>query len=92
HPAHPYTDVLLASIPEPDPDHPVSDRQIEGELPSPINPPSGCRFRTRCEKVQDVCSTEEPVLREIAEDHYVACHFPNEVPVSVNGDGSGDDS
>jgi peptide/nickel transport system ATP-binding protein len=86
HPAHPYTDVLLASIPEPDPDHPVSDRQIEGELPSPINPPSGCRFRTRCEKVQDLCSEEEPVLREIAPDHYVACHFPNEVPVSVNGD------
>ncbi len=90
HPAHPYTDVLLASIPEPDPDHPVSDRQIEGELPSPINPPSGCRFRTRCEKVQDLCSEEEPVLREIAPDHYVACHFPNEVPVSLNGNGDSD--
>ena len=83
HPAHPYTDMLLASIPAPDPDQPVSNRQITGELPSPVNPPSGCRFRTRCEKVQDVCSTQEPELREIAPGHYAACHFPNEPPTTV---------
>ncbi|MCY4164423.1 MAG: ATP-binding cassette domain-containing protein [bacterium] len=83
HPAHPYTDVLLASIPEPDPQQPVPERQIAGELPSPINPPSGCRFRTRCEKAQEICSTEEPTLREISTNHYVACHFPNETPTKV---------
>ncbi len=81
--SHPYTEVLLASIPEPDPEQPIPDRQITGELPSPISPPSGCRFRTRCEKVQDVCATDEPELREVAPDHFVACHFPNEVPVNV---------
>ncbi len=77
-PLHPYTVALLASIPSPDPsrrDEPV-DRTIHGEPPSPIDPPSGCRFRTRCPRAQDVCATEEPLLRELAPGHLGACHFP----------------
>jgi peptide/nickel transport system ATP-binding protein len=86
-PAHPYTRILLASIPEPDPLRPIPTDAIAGDLPSPINPPSGCRFRTRCPKAQDLCATEEPQIREIRTGQYVACHYPNDVPVSINGHG-----
>ena len=75
-PLHPYTEALLQSIPHPDPTHTVSDDALEGDLPSPINPPSGCRFRTRCPKAADICAEEEPEIREMAPQHYVACHFP----------------
>jgi oligopeptide/dipeptide ABC transporter ATP-binding protein len=77
-PKHPYTVALLASIPSPDPTQagePVQDT-ILGEPPSPIDPPSGCRFRTRCPRAQDICATEEPPLRELSGGHYGACHFP----------------
>jgi peptide/nickel transport system ATP-binding protein len=74
--AHPYTEALLASIPEPDPDHTSEHKALTGELPSPLNPPSGCRFRTRCPYVQPRCAKEEPLLREVAPGHQVACHFP----------------
>jgi peptide/nickel transport system ATP-binding protein len=77
HPAHPYTELLLGSSPVPDPAVNVDDiRVIEGELPSPINPPSGCRFRTRCPFADEVCAAEEPQLRRVGEDHFVACHHP----------------
>jgi peptide/nickel transport system ATP-binding protein len=77
HPAHPYTDLLLKAIPVPDPDvKPDPTARIQGELPSPIFPPSGCRFRTRCPRADDRCQSEEPILREIAPIHYVACHHP----------------
>ena len=75
-PLHPYTEALLQSIPHPDPTHTVSDDALEGDLPSPINPPSGCRFRTRCPKAADICAEEEPEIRQMAPQHYVACHFP----------------
>jgi peptide/nickel transport system ATP-binding protein len=74
--SHPYTEALLASIPEPDPDHASNHKALTGELPSPLNPPSGCRFRTRCPYAQDRCAAEEPLMRELAPGHQVACHFP----------------
>lgn len=77
-PAHPYTAGLLAAVPVPDP---VQERAkpravIRGELPSAINPPSGCRFRTRCPLAQDVCAEEEPPMRVVGPGHSVTCHFP----------------
>ena len=86
HPAHPYTDALVAAIPLPDPTIDASTvRHLGGELPSPIDPPSGCRFRTRCPRAQELCATAEPQMQRIAEDHYVACHFPLETPVAEPG-------
>ena len=77
-PAHPYTNVLMQSIPEPDPDADHSNRPIEGEPPSPVAPPSGCRFHPRCPKADDLCRREEPQLRSIGgADHFVACHHPD---------------
>ncbi len=81
--AHPYTEALLASIPEPDPDQSGGQKALTGELPSPLNPPSGCRFRTRCPYAQDLCAEQEPPLRDIRPGHQVACHFP-----LIEGDGA----
>jgi oligopeptide/dipeptide ABC transporter ATP-binding protein len=77
-PLHPYTVALLASIPSPDPTAPKAeaDKAISGDPPSPIDPPSGCRFRTRCPRAQERCAVEEPKLRELRTEHAVACHFP----------------
>jgi peptide/nickel transport system ATP-binding protein len=76
-PAHPYTDILLTSIPVPDPTvKQDAGKRVQGEIPSPVFPPSGCRFRTRCPMAQERCVVEEPQLREIADRHFVACHFP----------------
>jgi peptide/nickel transport system ATP-binding protein len=90
-PAHPYTEALLGSIPEPDPTvgaHKISAR-LSGDLPSPINPPSGCRFRTRCPYAQDRCAEEEPQIRELTPGQFVACHFPLSTPVAVAPPSSG---
>jgi peptide/nickel transport system ATP-binding protein len=88
-PAHPYTDALLKSIPVPDPNvRPDAERAIEGELPSPLFPPSGCRFRTRCPLAQERCTVEEPQLRDLGGGHFVACHFPighDDAPVMHSG-------
>ncbi len=76
-PAHPYTAALLRSIPVPDPSiRPSEEGALGGEIPSPVAPPSGCRFRTRCTRVQDMCAQVEPKMRQIGLGHYVACHFP----------------
>ena len=75
-PAHPYTELLLNSNPIPNPFLKRDKIIAEGEIPSPINPPSGCRFHTRCRYAQDKCKLEEPVEREIREGHIVKCHFP----------------
>jgi oligopeptide/dipeptide ABC transporter ATP-binding protein len=76
-PLHPYTLGLLASVPEPDPDsQPTTDRGVRGEPPSSTNPPSGCRFRTRCPRAQERCAVEEPPLVQLRPEHSVSCHFP----------------
>lgn len=84
-PAHHYTNVLLNSIPVPDPEVAVQKVSIEGEPPSPVLPPSGCRFHPRCPAVTDQCRNEEPQLREVAAGHFVACHHPlvGSAPVEV---------
>ena len=76
HPAHPYSQLLLSAIPHPDPLVESRVEQVEADLPSPVAPPSGCRFRTRCPLAQDRCAAEEPTMREVGPDQYVACHFP----------------
>lgn len=75
-PAHPYTNALLSAIPIPDPKVELTKKRIkmEGEIPSPLNPPSGCRFANRCPYVEERCRKEEPELRLIAPNHYAACH------------------
>jgi peptide/nickel transport system ATP-binding protein len=87
HPAHPYTDALIKTIPVPDPDAERAKDEIgiRGELPSPVNPPSGCRFRTRCPRAQAKCAEEEPLLRSFGPGHQAACHFPLQPPVGENG-------
>ena len=77
-PLHPYTLALLESIPRPDPVGPRSPAHatIRGEPPSPVSPPSGCRFRTRCPRAQERCALEEPPMLQLAEGHSVACHYP----------------
>jgi len=74
-PLHPYTKCLLSSIPVPDPDHKSERIILEGDVPSPYNPPSGCHFHTRCNSVLSCCSVEYPLLREVAPGHFVACHL-----------------
>jgi peptide/nickel transport system ATP-binding protein len=80
--AHPYTAGLIATIPVPDPaaERAKAGAAIKGELPSPVNPPSGCRFRTRCPFAQDRCAAEEPELRSFGPGHVAACHFPLQTP------------
>jgi oligopeptide/dipeptide ABC transporter ATP-binding protein len=84
HPAHPYTAGLLTAIPIPDPtvERAKDDVGVRGELPSPINPPSGCRFRTRCPRAEQRCADEVPELRLFGPGHLAACHFPLEEPVA----------
>jgi peptide/nickel transport system ATP-binding protein len=83
--AHPYTTGLIAAIPEPEPNERGSKRDggVAGELPSAINPPSGCRFRTRCPFAQEVCVNEEPQLRSFGPGHVAACHFPLQAPAAA---------
>ena len=76
-PRHHYTHALVSSVPIPDPNVAARRTTLEGEPPSPTDPPSGCRFRTRCPAATDLCAQEEPQLHEVSAGHYVACHWPH---------------
>jgi len=82
-PKHPYTEALLSAVPKTDPLHKTQRILLEGEVPDPTNPPSGCPFRTRCKYVQPVCAQEEPPLANLAgagqREHRAACHFASEL-------------
>ncbi|MBL8592555.1 MAG: ATP-binding cassette domain-containing protein [Devosia sp.] len=78
-PRHPYTEALMSAVPEPDPDAPRRPILLEGERPDPANPPSGCRFRTRCRFATELCAIEPPPLREVQADHSVACHHTDTI-------------
>ena len=75
-PRHHYTHALISAVPVADPTIKTTRVPIQGEPPSPVNPPSGCRFRTRCPAATDLCAAEEPQLREVDEGHFIACHHP----------------
>lgn len=77
-PLHPYTQALLSAVPIPDPDFQKEEKVLEGDMPSPANPPSGCAFHTRCPFKMDICMKKEPVLQEVEKGHSVACHLYNE--------------
>lgn len=74
-PLHPYTQALMIAVPIPDPDKRRTQLMPEGEIPNPINPPAGCRFHPRCPIARENCSVDEPILRELRPEHFVACHY-----------------
>jgi oligopeptide transport system ATP-binding protein len=78
-PLHPYTRALLASIPVPDPTAPRAAEPVRGEIPSPIDIPSGCRFRTRCPLATELCARVEPELKDMGGGHAAACHYPGQL-------------
>lgn len=81
-PMHPYTHALLSAVPNPDPDAVFAPVALDGDIPSPLNLPGGCRFHTRCPFASDRCSAEEPAWREAAPEHFVACHYAGELDLS----------
>ncbi len=91
-PLMPYTIALLSAVPKADPDAPKSRIILKGDIPTPINPPSGCRFRTRCPHAFERCAKEEPALREVQPDHWAACHLIDDqgrLPAGVRPDAIG---
>ena len=85
-PLHPYTQALLTAMPEPDPDSAKNPSRIilNGEIPSPVNPPSGCTFRTRCPYAKDICAKKAPQLIDYGNEHFVSCHFTGKIKENTN--------
>ncbi|MDQ0877301.1 oligopeptide/dipeptide ABC transporter ATP-binding protein [Paenibacillus sp. V4I3] len=79
HPKHPYTEALLSAVPEPDPNYKKDRIILEGEVPNPANPPSGCHFHPRCTYKTDKCIQEEPEMQAVGENHYAACHYASQL-------------
>jgi oligopeptide/dipeptide ABC transporter ATP-binding protein len=79
HPLHPYTEALVSAVPPADPDIQMQRIVLEGDVPSPANPPSGCVFHPRCRYAKDLCKQTEPTLTEIEPGHYASCHFAKEL-------------
>ncbi len=75
-PRHPYTHALLSAIPQPDPTRKIERILLKGDIPSPANPPSGCKFHTRCPHARELCSESIPEFKDIGDSHFVACHYP----------------
>ena len=84
-PLHPYTQALLAAAPVPDPKRKTERTILTGDVPSPIHPPPGCRFHTRCPYTQDVCKTEKPQLQDMGRNHLAACHFAGSIGMKPKG-------
>ncbi|MEG1458259.1 MAG: peptide ABC transporter substrate-binding protein, partial [Acetivibrio sp.] len=74
-PLHPYTQALFSAVPVADPDVKMNRVILQGDIPSPANPPSGCKFHTRCSKCMEICKEKVPERKEIETEHYVACHL-----------------
>ena len=74
-PKHPYTEALMSAVPVPDPDYNVEEIILTGDVPSPVNPPSGCYFHPRCRYAREICKTEAPAYRDLGGEHFVTCHF-----------------
>ena len=81
-PKHPYTEALLSAIPDLDPDKNMAQVHLTGEIPNPANPPTGCRFHTRCPYAEAKCKTDVPMWQAVGEDHFVACHFADELTLT----------
>jgi peptide/nickel transport system ATP-binding protein len=81
-PKHPYTEALLAAIPKPDPRKRSRPHKLPGDVPSPANPPSGCYFHPRCRYAEDICKSDRPPLRDIGNEHWVACHFAEKLTLT----------
>ena len=82
HPKHPYTEALMAAIPKPNPRLRTRPIKLPGEVANPANPPSGCYFHPRCRYAQEICSQERPLLRDVGNEHWVACHFAEELDLA----------
>jgi oligopeptide/dipeptide ABC transporter ATP-binding protein len=84
-PKHPYTEALISAVPVPDPDYRSARIILEGDVPSPVNPPSGCYFHPRCKHAQEVCRRAAPEYRDVGGDHFVTCHFADSLHLQSMG-------